>query len=81
MYYRRGKKEASNMQLFAAGFNAWRQLEFDAPKGAGFADGDNGEEPDDVGEFRLVLTDHSIDRPYASLAYTLGSYRVPRSGL
>lgn len=62
------------MELFAAGFNAWRQLEFDAPKATG-PDSGNGEEPEDISVFRPVLTDRSvIDKPYASLAYTLGAY-------
>ena len=61
------------MELFAAGFNAWRQLEFDAPLPPR-PDGDD--EPEDIRSFRPVLAESSssssIDKPYASLAYTLG---------
>ena len=59
------------MELFAAGFNAWRQLEFDAPLPPR---PDDDDEPEDITSFRPVLAESSssIDKPYASLAYTLG---------
>ena len=56
------------MELFAAGFNAWRQLEFDAPRTRSPDD----DEPEDISAFRLALAASSIATPYASLAYTLG---------
>ena len=60
------------MELFAAGFNAWRQLEFAAPHPRPDNDDDDDNEPEDIGSFRSVLAESSIDKPYASLAYTLG---------
>lgn len=60
-----------NMELYATGFNAWRQLEFDNPSNP-------IEEPDDIAEFRSVLKDQSIiGRPCASLSYTLGKSGIP----
>ncbi|KAI0479235.1 regulator of chromosome condensation 1/beta-lactamase-inhibitor protein II [Xylariaceae sp. FL0804] len=77
------------MDLYAAGFNAWRQLEF----------GDSNStdiEPDDLVIFCKVLTDnHFIRVPYASLTCTLvetstglrrpgfpdGAWNVPVAGL
>lgn len=59
------------MELYATGFNAWRQLEFDNPSNP-------IEEPDDIAEFRSVLKDQSIiGRPCASLSYTLGKSGIP----
>ncbi len=54
-----------DMELYATGFNAWRQLEFNHSD-------DYSKEPDDFKSFRSVLKDSCIDRPYASLAFTLG---------
>ncbi|KAI1344073.1 regulator of chromosome condensation 1/beta-lactamase-inhibitor protein II [Xylariaceae sp. FL0016] len=51
------------MHLYATGFNAWRQLEFDSPQ-------KSSEEPDDITSFQKVLTHTSIDSLYASLTYT-----------
>ncbi|RYP68015.1 hypothetical protein DL771_006938 [Monosporascus sp. 5C6A] len=52
------------MELYATGFNAWRQLEFNDLSGP-------SQEPDDIQSFRSVLKDRSvIDRPYAFLACT-----------
>lgn len=52
------------MVLYATGFNAWNQLQFDTPGGA--------TEPDDIFCFTCVLRDDAIDcvRPFFS--YTCG---------
>lgn len=56
------------MELYAAGFNAWRQLEFE--------DAVQPErppnEPTDVDAFQIALKAPYIGQPYASLSYTLG---------
>jgi hypothetical protein len=54
-----------NMDLYAAGFNAWRQLEF-------FPLASSTEEPDDIMSFRRVLSDDLIEVQYISLTYTIG---------
>ncbi|KAI1506511.1 RCC1/BLIP-II [Biscogniauxia marginata] len=51
------------MDLYAAGFNAWRQLEFDD-----LSDLEN--EPDDITSFRPVLKDAFIEPPCALLSCT-----------
>ncbi|KAI0407084.1 regulator of chromosome condensation 1/beta-lactamase-inhibitor protein II [Xylaria palmicola] len=51
------------MDLFASGFNAWRQLHFSPT--------DPSVEPDDVASFEKVLTDKLIEIPYASLTCTI----------
>ncbi len=61
------------MHLYAAGFNAWRQLEF-------LSLGNSTEEPDDISSFQKVLSDKFIEVQYASLTYTIGKRRF-RSGL
>ena len=54
------------MELYATGFNAWRQLEFDSPS-------NDAGEPDDFESFRSVLKQKdSVEKLYASLSYTLG---------
>jgi len=59
------------MELYAAGNNAWNQLDdFDGKA-------DASSEPIDFTSFQLVLEDAVIDRPHASLACTLG--RPPAS--
>lgn len=60
------------MQLYATGFNAWRQLEFDDPNNPP----EDPVNPDDIVSFRPVLEDRYIGRPYASLSYTLGRFEV-----
>ncbi|KAI0440982.1 regulator of chromosome condensation 1/beta-lactamase-inhibitor protein II [Xylaria telfairii] len=52
------------MNLYAAGFNAWRQLEFSPLE-------TSGEEPDDIAFFQKILSDELIEIQYASLTYTL----------
>ncbi|TRX97464.1 hypothetical protein FHL15_001742 [Xylaria flabelliformis] len=52
------------MNLYAAGFNAWRQLEFLSLE-------NQTEEPDDIVSFRKVLSDELIEVHYASLTYTV----------
>ncbi|KAI8634191.1 regulator of chromosome condensation 1/beta-lactamase-inhibitor protein II [Xylariaceae sp. FL1651] len=52
------------MELYAAGFNAWGQLELSPPT-------DSPEELDDISSFQRVLTDKLIEVSYASLAYTI----------
>lgn len=58
------------MELHATGNNAWNQLVFEGAA-------DASKEPTDFTGFRLVLEDAVIERPYASLACTLG--RPPAS--
>ncbi|KAI7788660.1 hypothetical protein LA080_008550 [Diaporthe eres] len=50
------------MELYASGFNAWGQLQFQATE--------SHAEPDDLHEFTCVLTGDAIDRPRPSLSYT-----------
>ncbi|KAI1117454.1 regulator of chromosome condensation 1/beta-lactamase-inhibitor protein II [Nemania sp. NC0429] len=52
------------MNLYAAGFNAWRQLQFSPHV-------DSLEEPDDIASFQKVLTDELIQVRYASLTCTI----------
>ncbi|KAI1132219.1 regulator of chromosome condensation 1/beta-lactamase-inhibitor protein II [Nemania abortiva] len=52
------------MNLYAAGFNAWRQLQFSPPL-------DSGDEPDDITSFQKVLSDKLIEIQYASLTCTI----------
>ncbi|KAI3317474.1 regulator of chromosome condensation 1/beta-lactamase-inhibitor protein II [Xylariaceae sp. AK1471] len=52
------------MDLYVAGFNAWRQLEF-SPLG------NSTEEPDDTVSFQRVLSDELIEVQYASLTCTI----------
>ncbi|KAI1201955.1 regulator of chromosome condensation 1/beta-lactamase-inhibitor protein II [Nemania serpens] len=52
------------MNLYAAGFNAWRQLQFSALL-------DSAEEPDDIASFQKVLSDELIQIQYASLTCTI----------
>ena len=54
-----------DMQLLAAGFNAWGQLQL-SPSTSG-----RNEEPEDIFEFTLVLQDSQIGRPLAQLTSTL----------
>ncbi|KAI1293354.1 regulator of chromosome condensation 1/beta-lactamase-inhibitor protein II [Xylaria venustula] len=51
------------MHLYAAGFNAWRQLEFSPV-------GNTAKEPDDIVSFQRVLSDKFIEVQYAALTYT-----------
>ncbi|KAI1745423.1 regulator of chromosome condensation 1/beta-lactamase-inhibitor protein II [Xylaria scruposa] len=52
------------MNLYAAGFNAWRQLEFSPLE-------TSAEEPEDIVSFQKVLSDELIEIRYASLTYTV----------
>lgn len=54
-----------DMKLYAAGFNAWNQLNFRNDTG--------DEEPEDVARFQCVLEDRRIESPYASLSCTVGT--------
>ncbi|KAI5863461.1 RCC1/BLIP-II [Durotheca rogersii] len=51
------------MELLAAGFNAWRQLQFDGGE-------DASAEPTDLTSFQPILTDRSIERPRPLLSCT-----------
>ncbi|KAL7624012.1 hypothetical protein AAE478_005569 [Parahypoxylon ruwenzoriense] len=51
------------MELLAAGFNAWHQLQFDNKE-------DTSDEPDDITSFRSVLKDDTIGHPCALLSCT-----------
>lgn len=55
------------MELWASGFNAWSQLQFD---------GDMVAEPQDLKEFTCVLKDEHIEVLRASLSATLGKSPV-----
>ncbi|KAI0011678.1 RCC1/BLIP-II [Xylariaceae sp. FL0662B] len=50
------------MELFAAGFNAWRQLEFESKSPSN--------EPNDIFAFQSILKDDIIERPSAFLSCT-----------
>ncbi|KAG6006751.1 hypothetical protein E4U21_006736 [Claviceps maximensis] len=52
------------MALYAAGFNAWGQLQFGR-------DSTDSDDPEDVFTFSNVLTDDAIETPRAGLHYTL----------
>ncbi|TGJ83139.1 hypothetical protein E0Z10_g5609 [Xylaria hypoxylon] len=52
------------MHLYAAGFNAWKQLEFSPLE-------DSTEEPDDIAAFQKVLSDKLIEVQYADLTCTI----------
>lgn len=56
------------MELYAAGHNAWRQLDFDV---AG-SEARSLAEPDDVTSFTPVLSAQTIEHPVSRLSYTLG---------
>lgn len=56
------------MELYASGFNAWDQLQFQATE--------SHAEPDDLHEFTCVLKGDTIDRPRPSLSYTTGRLLV-----
>ncbi|KAI1753706.1 regulator of chromosome condensation 1/beta-lactamase-inhibitor protein II [Xylaria castorea] len=52
------------MNLYAAGFNAWRQLEFSSLE-------TSAKEPEDIASFQKVLSDELIEVWCASLTYTV----------
>ncbi|KAI1173066.1 regulator of chromosome condensation 1/beta-lactamase-inhibitor protein II [Nemania sp. FL0916] len=52
------------MNLYATGFNCWRQLQFSPVV-------DSAEEPDDIASFQKVLTDELVEVHYASLTCTV----------
>ncbi|KAI0873874.1 regulator of chromosome condensation 1/beta-lactamase-inhibitor protein II [Hypoxylon argillaceum] len=54
------------MNLYAAGFNAWLQLQFPVLL-------DSKDEPDDFTSFKKVLSDQFIEIQYASLTHTIGN--------
>ncbi|KAI1486781.1 RCC1/BLIP-II [Biscogniauxia mediterranea] len=54
------------MDLYASGFNAWRQLEFDHDEPSDLTTN----EPEDITSFRLVLSDALIELPCALLSCT-----------
>lgn len=58
------------MNLYAAGFNAWRQLQFSPLI-------DSTEEPGDIASFQKVLSDELIQIQYASLTCTIGEWKYP----
>lgn len=49
-----------------SGFNAWGQLQFQAPE--------RHVEPDDLCEFTCVLTGDAINRPRPSMSHTSGRF-------
>ena len=51
------------MALYATGFNAWNQLQFEGP---------NVEEPDDLTSFTCVLHDDAVNNVRSFLSDTLG---------
>ncbi|KAI1471064.1 RCC1/BLIP-II [Daldinia caldariorum] len=53
------------MELFATGFNAWRQLQFDNKR-----DNDNSDEPRDLSSFQSILKDDFIGCPCSLLSCT-----------
>ncbi|KAK2591742.1 hypothetical protein QQS21_010563 [Conoideocrella luteorostrata] len=65
------------MALFAAGFNAWNQLDFNAAP--------TDTDPEDVWVFSKVLQDEGLERPRAGLCYTLvrgsSGYHVAGTGV
>jgi hypothetical protein len=56
------------MELWASGFNAWNQLQFD---------GELPAQPRDLTEFTCVLKDNRVDVLRASLSATLGMWEIP----
>ncbi|KAI0973138.1 regulator of chromosome condensation 1/beta-lactamase-inhibitor protein II [Xylaria arbuscula] len=58
--------QVPSMHLYAAGFNAWRQLEF-------LPVGNTADEPDDIMSFQKVLSDKFIEVQYAALTYTIAN--------
>jgi len=52
------------MELWACGFNAWGQLNFEKE--------DQSDEPHDVSELRCVLKVEKIESVYSSISGTLG---------
>lgn len=54
------------MNLYAAGFNAWRQLQFSSPE-------ESADEPDDITSFQRVLSDNLIEIQHVSLACSISS--------
>ncbi|KAG6013397.1 hypothetical protein E4U54_006811 [Claviceps lovelessii] len=54
------------MALYAAGFNAWKQLQF-----GNECNDSSDRDPHDVFTFSKVLTDDAVERPRAGLHYTL----------
>ena len=65
------------MELWAAGFNAWGQLEFrEADGGTRAVPLTPSHEPGDLFKFERVLTGKDICRPRANLASIIGKPRV-----
>jgi hypothetical protein len=52
------------MELYATGFNAWDQLQFNSAE--------SEKEPDDISSFTCVLQDDHINCIHAFLSYTRG---------
>jgi hypothetical protein len=51
------------MVLYATGFNAWNQLQFEGPE---------VDEPDDIASFTCVLREDTVDHVRAFSSYTRG---------
>jgi hypothetical protein len=66
-----------SMGLYATGFNAWRQLQFEDPT--------DDQEPDDIASFTCVLRDVVVNTIRPFFSYTRGeslvTLRNPMSGL
>lgn len=64
------------MEIFAAGFNAWHQLEFQHPHSTTEGSHDPSPqttEPRDLHSFTKVIAANTLERPVAGLSYTLGT--------
>ena len=64
---------AKKMHLYAAGFNAWNQLSFEAGPHLGQ---EYHDEPRDIPVFTRVLTDEAIHRVRPFDSYTFGKSRL-----
>jgi regulator of chromosome condensation len=56
------------MSLYATGFNAWNQLNFESSP--------SDQEPDDLFTFTKVLTDKTIGNIIPKISYTAGKYYI-----
>lgn len=53
------------MKIYAAGFNAWNQLELEREP--------NTAEPEDIYTFKEIIEGNAIEAPVSRLTYTIGS--------
>lgn len=59
------------MMLYATGFNAWNQLQFDSGRSDAGVVEEEQHEPEDLASFACVL-DHGVDRVSPFFSYTIG---------